>query len=161
MGAAVAPSPSLSQTGGLKLADAHVYRSPGKYARCDRDPRPSGAGIPTGQEHPLAVPETAETKVPPVYEKVAMVDPMSELVDVGMPDVNPMIAVLIAAFEAVTFAVCKAVTFASFEAVTIFPFVAVVQVSIAAFLIVDRSALRALVSATELTARTTVKCRCP
>ena len=116
----------------------------------------------------MAVPETAETEVPPVYEKVAMVDPMSELVDVGVPDVNPMIAVLIAAFEAatlvckaVTFASLKAVTFASFEAVTIFPFVAVVQVSIAAFLIVDRSALRSLVCATELTARTTVKCRCP
>jgi hypothetical protein len=109
----------------------------------------------------LVVPETAETEVPPVYEKVAMIDPMSELVDVGMPDLNPMIAVLIAAFEAVTFASLKAVTFASFEAVTIFSFVAVVQVSIAAFLIVDRSALRSLVSATELTARTTVKCRCP
>ena len=117
----------------------------------------------------MAVPETVKTEVPPVYEEVAMVDPMSELVDVGMPDVYPMIAVLIAAFDAVTFAVCKAVTFASlkavtfasFEAVTIFPFVAVVQVSITAFLIVDRSALRFLVSATELTARTTVKCRCP
>lgn len=106
----------------------------------------------------MAVPETAEAEVPPVYEKVAMVDPMSELVDVGMPDVNPMIAGLIPAFEAVTFAVCKAVTFASlkavtfaaFEAVTIFPFVAVVQVSIAAFLIVDRSALRSLISTAEL-----------
>ena len=108
----------------------------------------------------MAVPETAEAEMPPVCEKVAMVNPMSELVDVGVPDVNPMIAVLITAFEAITFAVCKAVafasleavTFASFEAVTIFPFVAVVQVSIAAFLIVDRSALRSLVCTTELTA---------
>ena len=62
----------------------------------------------------------------------------------------------VAAIETVTFAVSEAVTFAVFEPITVFAFVAVVQVSIAAFLIVDRSALGSLVSTAELTGRTTV-----
>src|SRR5262249_7906215 len=127
----------------LSLADAHVYGSPGKYAWCDRDPHPSGASIPTGQEHPLAVPETAGAEMPPVYEKVAVVNPMSELVDVGLPDVYPMIAVLITAVHAVlviAIAVVQviAVLITAVHAVFVIP-ITVVHV-IAVLLIVERTA---------------------
>ena len=62
----------------------------------------------------------------------------------------------VAAIETVTFAISEAVTLAVFEPIRVFAFVAVVQVSSAAFLIVDRSALGSLVSTAELTGRTTV-----
>ncbi len=101
--------------------------------------------------------------MPPVYVPVAMVKSMPELVDVGMPDVNPMIAALITAVRAVlviaiTVVQVIAVLIMAVRAVLVIP-ITVVQViavlimavrAVSALLIVKRSSLWSLVSTTEL-----------
>jgi hypothetical protein len=145
------------------LADANVHRTPGPHARRDIHPRPSRTGIPSSQVDPKATPEPAKAEMPPVYEPVAMVNPMSELVDVGMPDVNPMIAVLVeagCAVFAIPITVVQVVAALITAGCAVFAigivavvraaFAVVIYVVIAALLIVERSALRSLVSAAEL-----------
>ena len=57
-----------------RLADADVNRSPRPSPRRDVDPRPGGAVVPGGQEHPIAVEEAAEAEMPSVFEEVAAND---------------------------------------------------------------------------------------
>ncbi len=82
-----------------------------------------------------------------------MVNPMSELVDVGMPDVNPMIVVLTAVRAVFVIAITVVQVIAVLNTARHGVFAITItarQVSIAAFLIVERSPLRSLVSAAEL-----------
>src|SRR5262249_38852054 len=126
-----------------KLADADVNRTPCPDTWSDVHPRPGRAVIKADQEHQLAVEETAEVEVPPVFEKVAANDP-------AMPEIVVVVAIF-AKFVVVAI-------FAKFIVVAVVIFV--VQVSITAVLIVERAALRSLVVTGELAARA-VQARVP
>jgi hypothetical protein len=127
-----------------KLANADVNRTPRPHSRSDVDPCPGRAVIKAGQEHELAVEETAEVEVPPVFEKVATND-------TAMAEIDIAITLMTNATKAVMIDIVSR----RVEEVASMPQIIAIKPSKlpAVLLIEERPALHSLVVAAELAAR--------
>jgi hypothetical protein len=124
------------------LTDADVNWTPCPDTWSDVHPRPGGAVIKADQEHELAVEETAEVEVPPVFEKVAANDP-------AMPEIVVVVTIMTNATKAVM------VDIASHPVVT----VNAVEEAVPVLLIEERPVVTAELAARAVQARAPTKAR--
>jgi hypothetical protein len=127
-----------------KLANADVNRTPCPDTWSDVHPRPGRAVVKADQEHELAVEETAEAEVPPVFEKVAENDP-------AMAEIDIAVTIMTDAAKAVMIDIVSR----RVEEVASVPQIIAIKPSKlpAVLLIEERPALHSLVVAAELAAR--------
>jgi len=114
--------PFYSPSDADRLADADVNRPPSPSPRRDVDPRPGGAVVPRGQEHPIAVEEAAETEMPSVFEEVAANDAATLKIAAAFEipaTIEIVIPIGAVKQTSVTVFVTKAVTIAEPVAITI------------------------------------------